>query len=98
MSSGRHSGAAADDLSPQRSPSQPETLDLTIAGFDDLDAEQLRLQLRKRGYVVVLERVGARGSIYRISGVAGCGERLITQGDAAADRDVEPTPEAGEAA
>jgi hypothetical protein len=54
--------------------------------------------LRKRGYVVVLERVGARGSIYRISGVAGCGERLIIQGDAAADRDVEPTPEAGEAA
>jgi Protein of unknown function (DUF2924) len=46
MSSGRHSGAAAENLSPQRSPSQAETLDLTVAGLDDLDAEQLRLQWR----------------------------------------------------
>jgi hypothetical protein len=46
MSSTRHSGAAAENLSPQRSLSQAETLDLTIAGLDDLDAEQLRLQWR----------------------------------------------------
>jgi uncharacterized protein DUF3489 len=54
--------------------------------------------LRKRGYVVVRERVGAGGSIYRISGVAGCGERLVIQGDAADDRDGVPTPKAGQAA
>jgi hypothetical protein len=46
MSSIRHSGAAAENLSPQRSLSQAETLDLTIAWLDDLDAEQLRLQWR----------------------------------------------------
>jgi len=46
MSSRRYSGAAAENLSPQRSLSQAETLDLTIAGLDDLDAEQLRLQWR----------------------------------------------------
>jgi Protein of unknown function (DUF3489) len=55
-------------------------------------------RLRKRGFAVVRQRVGAGGSIYRISGVAGCGECLVIRGDAAADRDGEPTPRASQAA
>ena len=54
--------------------------------------------LRKRGYAVIRERVGPGGSIYRISGVAGSGERLVIQGDATADRDGEPAPKASQAA
>jgi hypothetical protein len=54
--------------------------------------------LRKRGNAVIRERIGAGGSIYRISGVADGGERLVIQGDAAADRDGEPTLKASQAA
>ena len=54
--------------------------------------------LRKRGYAVIRERVGAGVSIYRISGIAGLGERLVIQGDAAANRDGEPAPKANRAA
>jgi Protein of unknown function (DUF3489) len=54
--------------------------------------------LRKRGYAVTRERVGAGSSIYRISGVAGRGDRLVIQGDTAANRDGEPTPKATQAA
>ena len=46
----------------------------------------------------VRERVGAGGSIYRISGVAGCRARPVIEGDAAADRNGEPTPKAGQTA
>jgi hypothetical protein len=53
--------------------------------------------LRKRGYAVIRERAGAGGSIYRISGVDGFGESAVIQGNAAANRDREPTPEASQA-
>jgi hypothetical protein len=47
MSSRRHSGATAENLSPQASwQSEAETLDATVAGLRDLDADQLRLQWR----------------------------------------------------
>jgi Protein of unknown function (DUF2924) len=46
MSPGRHSGTVGENLSLQQSSSQAETLDLTIAGLVDLDADQLRLQWR----------------------------------------------------
>ena len=73
MSSRRHSGAAAENLSPQRSLSQAETLDLTIAGLDDLDAKQLRLQWRNHlGGTAPshLPRCTHEGSGYRIQAAA----------------------------
>jgi len=54
--------------------------------------------LRKRGYAVTRERVGAGSSIYRISDLVGCGDRLVIQDDAAANRDGEPTLKASQAA
>jgi Protein of unknown function (DUF2924) len=47
MSPGRHSGAAGENLSlPASSQSKTETLDATVAGLADLDADQLHLQWR----------------------------------------------------
>ena len=46
MSLGQRSGDAVENLSLQRPSGQAETLDLIIAGLDDLDADQLRLQWR----------------------------------------------------
>jgi Protein of unknown function (DUF2924) len=46
MSQGQHYGGTGENLSLQRSSSQAEKLDLTIAGLDNLDADQLRLQWR----------------------------------------------------
>ena len=47
MSLGRHSGDAGENLSlPASSQSKTETLDATVAGVADLDADQLRLQCR----------------------------------------------------
>ena len=47
MSQGRRSGDVGESLSLQASsPREAETLDATVAGLADLDADQLRLQWR----------------------------------------------------
>lgn len=46
MSRRQRSGEAEESVSLQRSPTQAETLDVIIAGLDDLDAGQLPLQWR----------------------------------------------------
>ncbi len=55
--------------------------------------------LRKRGYAVARERVGAGGSIYRISGAAADGgNRIVVQPDATHGQDDEPAPKTSQAA
>ena len=55
--------------------------------------------LRKRGYAVVRERVGAGDSVYRIShAVADGGDHSAAQTDAADGHDREPKPRASQAA
>ncbi len=55
--------------------------------------------LRKRGYAVVRERVGAGDSVYRIShAAADGGDHSAAQTDAADDHDGEPKPRANQAA
>ena len=55
--------------------------------------------LRKRGYAVIRERVGAADSVYRISGPAADGEdRTVVQTDAALRHDSDLKPKASQAA